>query len=175
MKKAARSPHFWIAIVLVSFFSFSASVISNTTLLILTNSLLLAASTAVGVAYVPVAWHAMRNEERPAVQHIALGIAYAWIFSAIWRCFSIFWLMADQPMFLVNNDIVAMCQAGIALGAFYHLTSPGAISWNMPRMKWIILGCVIGAALGLSVLLASFTPNEYARALAEVIRPYIPH
>jgi hypothetical protein len=177
MKRAVRSGHFWTCIVLFMVFCLTATLIENRIVLLLTNSLLLAVSTAVGIAYIPVAWAAIRDSDNPQIQHIALGISLGWSFSAAWRLWSLFWLMTGagpEFSFLIQNDLVGLFQAGISLGAFYHLTSPGALGHNRPRGRWIALGCVVGAALGVAAVLAYYSPNDTARRMAETIKPYIP-
>lgn len=177
MRRAVRSFHVWICISLLAIFCLTASVLDNRIILLLTNSLLLAISTAVGIAYTPVAWFAVRHDERPQIQHIAIGISLGWTFSALWRLWSLFWLMTGagpEYAYLIQNDLVGAFQAAIALGAFYHLTSPGALGHNRPRARWIAIGLVIGAAVGIAMILAYYTPNEGAKALADAIKPYVP-
>lgn len=177
MRYAVRSHHFWICVALGGLFWVTAIAIPNRVLLLLTNSLLLAASTAVGVAYAPVAWAAIRDRDHPRIQHIALGIALSWTFGALWRLWSIGWLMTGagpEYAYLIQNDLIGFFQSGIALGAFYHLTSPGALGPHRPRARWIAVGAVIGVALGIAAILAYHTPNIYAQTVAEWLKPHIP-
>lgn len=177
MRKAIRSHHFWLCISLFAAFWATVLFVPGKVVLLLTNSLLMAASTAVGIAYAPVAWAAIRDSDNPKIQHIALGISLGWSFSALWRLWSIFWLMTGAGPtyeFLIQNDIVGFFQSGITLGALYHLTSPGALGPNRPRARWIAIGGVVGAALGITAVLAYHTPNDYARGAANAIKPYIP-
>jgi hypothetical protein len=177
MKKAVRSHHFWICLGLFVAFCVTCVILPTRVTLLLTNSLLLAVSVAVAVAYTPIAWRDIRDSTNPIRQHISLGISLGWTGSALWRVWSIFWLMTGagpEYSFLIQSDIVAGFQAMIALGATYHLTSPGALGQNSPSLKWIVLGCVIGAAFGIAALLAYYTPNDFARHTADFIEPYVP-
>jgi hypothetical protein len=177
MRRAVKSGHFWTCIAFFVVFCITAAIVENRVILLLTNSLLLAVATAVGIAYIPVAWEAIRDQSNPEIQHIALGISLGWAFSAAWRIWSLFWLMTGAGpdyAFLVQNDVVAMFQAGISLGAFYHLTSPGALGHGKPRVKWIAIGGVIGAAFGIAAVLTYYTPNDGAKWLAKTIEPYVP-
>jgi hypothetical protein len=172
MRLLVRSRHFYIGIGLFTAFWVMASVVPNSVVLLITNSLVLAGSTAVAVAYVPVVWRAVRESRDASIQHIALGIGYAWTCSAMWRVWSLLWLTSGQDPVLVNNDLVAFFQAGVFLGACYHLTSPGAIGRDMPQLRWIALGVVVGTGVLLATLLALYNPDT--SRFMHVIKPYIP-
>ena len=157
---------------LFTIFWILASIVPNHVILIVTNSLILASSIAVSIAYVPVAWTTLNDNSSPRLQHIAIVIAYAWVGAALWRIMIMFWLMSGQPPALLNNDIMAMIQGIVFLGACYHLTSPGALGLNMPSARWLALGIVVGIASLMAVLLILFTPNTEEWALQ--IIPYLP-
>lgn len=168
--------HIGIAFTLATIFWISVFYIPNQLVLLITNNLLLAGSTAVGITYIPVAWHAITSDESTRVQRIALGIAYSWFFGALWRIWSLLWITGGQDPVMVNNDLIAFFQAGMFLGAVYHLISPGAIGGDrgesMPSLKWIALGVVCGVAVTIATLLATLNPDT--RAIVEAIKPYIP-
>jgi hypothetical protein len=172
MRRIIRSKHTYIALGLGVLFWVMARLVPNQLIILLTNCLVLAGSTAVGITYVPVAVRAIRSQAKPSVQHIALGIMYAWFFGALWRVWSLLWLTSGQQAWMVNNDVIAFFQAGVFLGACYHLTSPGAITGNMPQLKWIVLGVVCGIAVGLTALLVLTHPDT--TAFVEALKPYVP-
>jgi hypothetical protein len=177
MRRIARSNHFWIGASLAATFWMTASYLPNKILLLITNALMLAGSTAVSIAYVPVAVQKIRYADATEFQCIALGIAYVSTCNALWRMLSIFWLTSGQDPILVNNDIVAFLQSGIFLGYAYHLASPGAIGGmgveeRLPRLKWIVIGFAVGVAVFLAALLALYNPDTHW--LAELVGPYIP-
>lgn len=144
MKVLVRSHHLHLGIGLFIIFWITASLLPVRYVLLITNSLYLAGATAVGICYIPAVVRAIRRNEKASVQHIALGICYAWAFGALWRLWSLLWLTSGQQEWMVNNDLIAMFQAGIFLGACYHLTAPGAIAPEMPSLKWIALGITTG-------------------------------
>jgi hypothetical protein len=164
--------HVVLGAVLCTIFWICASVIPNHVILMITNSLILAASVAVSIAYVPVALKTLKDDSSPRMQHIAIGIAYAWVGAALWRIMIMFWLMSGQKAELLNNDIMAMIQGIVFLGACYHLTSPGALGFNMPSARWLVLGVVCGIGALMAVLLILFTPNT--EQWAEQIIPWLP-
>ena len=176
MKNRSAWIHLGIAAVLATIFWTTAYFLPNWLVLLVTNSLVLIASAAVGFAYIPVAWATIWLEESTSDQRIAIGIAYSWFFGALWRILSLLWITSGQDPVLVNNDVIAFFQAGIFLGAVYHLISPGAIGGpkgeRLPSLKWIALGCVVGIAVALAVMLAVLSPDT--RGLVEQIKPYIP-
>jgi hypothetical protein len=172
MRRLVRSRHFYIAAVLCSIFWVVATHTDNHIVLLMSNSLLLAGSAAVSVAYIPVFWKAVRLNKATSIQHLALGIAYAWTFSCIWRLWSLLWFTSGQEAWMVNNDIVAFLQAGIFLGACYHLTSPGAIAKDMPSLRFIVLGGVVGTAIFLTAVLALYSPDT--SAIVQWMKPWVP-
>jgi hypothetical protein len=172
MLAVLKSKHFAIGLALFCGFWIGASFIENRLVLLATNALVLFGSTAVGVAFMPVAWRAINESAKSNVQHIALGITYAWFFGAMWRIWTLLWLTSGQQSWMVNNDIVAFFQTGIFFGACYHLTSPGAIGDDMPRLKWIVLGLVLGVSVLTVSLLTYFNPDT--TGFVEAIKPYVP-
>jgi hypothetical protein len=141
------------------------------TALMLSNSLLLVASIVVGFFYIPVAWRAIRDGESATIQHLALGITLAWCFSGLWRALSLIWLNSGQPLALVNNDVIALCQAGVALGALYHVSSPGALGVSYKRRVAVVAG-IVAAAFGFAAWMTWAPPDM--RPLAEAIIPLLP-
>ena len=172
MTRLIRSHHFYVDVTLAALFWTVAPLMQVSFVLLLTNSFVLSASTAVAVAYLPAAWEAVRGIGDPDTQHIRLGIVYHWAFTALWRIWSLFWIMSGQPPWMVNNYLVAFLQAGVVLGAGYHLTSVNAFGTDKPGRKWLVVGAVSGVAMFVAVCLAAFSPDT--RFLAEAIRPYVP-
>ena len=120
----------------------------------------------------PVAWKTLNDDSSPRLQHIAIGIAYAWVGAALWRIMIMFWLMSGQPQALLNNDIMAMIQGIVFLGACYHLTSPGALGFEYAQRPLACSWIVVGIAALMAVLLILFTPNT--KEWAEQIIPWLP-
>jgi hypothetical protein len=172
MKYLLSSKHFYIEAGLFAAFWISTRYLDTKTTLLLTNSLLLSTSVAVAVAYIPVAWRAIRGFGAPEAQHIKLGISYHWTFGALWRMWSLLWITSGQQSWMVNNDVVAFFQAGIALGGMYHLTSPGALGTSSPSAKMIWVSLVVGVTMFVTSILAVSNPDT--RWIAEAIRPFVP-
>ena len=172
MKRLVRSSHFAVPIMLGALFWLTAMVMPNRIVLLLTNSLVLVGSIAVCVFYTPSAIKLVRTRPEDPVIHLVLGICYAWGFSAIWRLWSLLWLTSGQEEWMVNNDLIGFLQAGVFLGACYHLTSPGAIRPDIPALRWLIPAVVIGGAVGLCACLAAY--NLDSRPLVQWLKPYIP-
>lgn len=164
--------HVVLGAALCTIFWVCASIVPNHVILMVTNSLILAASVAVSIAYVPVAWKTLNDDSSPRLQHIAIGIAYAWVGAALWRLMIMFWLMSGQKAELLNNDVMGMIQGIVFLGACYHLTSPGALGFNMPSARWLALGVVCGIAALMATLLILFAPNT--EDWADKVIPWLP-
>jgi hypothetical protein len=156
MKKLVRSKHFYLDLFLLLLFCTGCYFLATRTTLLLSNSLLLSVSVAVGIAYIPIAWAALRGDVPPQTQHLALGISYHWTGGAAWRILALIWILGSQRPEFVNNNVVAALQAWIALGGFYHLTSPGALATNKPSTKGIAIGLVCGAAFFIAAMLSTF-------------------
>lgn len=171
MRRVASSIHLWISLGLLAVFCAGATSLDNRTALMLSNALLLVVSAVVGFAYVPVAFRAIRDGEPASIQHLSIGIVFAWCGGAAWRLLSILWLTSGQPPELVNNDIVSGMQALIALGALYHLTAPGAIGYGY-RSRSVAVGVVIVGAFAFAGWMIFAPPDT--RAIAQAIIPYLP-
>lgn len=170
-RRVARSQHIWITGALFIGFCIGATLLDNRTALMLSNSLLLIVSIVVAGCYVPVAWRAIRDGESATIQHLAYGVALVWSFGTIWRFLTFLWLTSGQPLPLVNNDIISLCQSGMALGGLYHVTSPGALGVSYHRRGLVVAGIVVTAfAFAMWMVLA---PPD-TRPLAEAIIPYLP-
>jgi hypothetical protein len=121
---------------------------------------------------------AIRGKQPARVQHIALGIGFAWAGAALWRIWSLIWLTSGQEDWMIHSDVVAFFQAMISLGALYHLTSPGAVAdLGLARLKpqWargVAVGGVILAALVTAIAIDVLEPDT--RWLTETIKPYVP-
>lgn len=172
MKVLFRSWHVIGDLILLILFWTCAYFTPNKTVLLLTNSMVLAGSIGVSITYIPAAIQSIRTGKDMSVQHITLGIAYAWSFSAAWRAWSLLWLLSNQPSWMINNDLVAFFQAGIFRGSCYHLTAPGAIAPNIPSLRWMVLGIIVGTAVGLAAVLSIFHPD--LTQFVQVLRPYVP-
>lgn len=172
MKQVLLSKHFWVAVILCSLFWVLASFLPNHTVLLVSNSLVLIGSIAVALVYMPVAWSTLTQDKSDRLKHISLGIAYVWGFSALWKLWILIFLTSGQPYDWINNDIVGFFQAGIFLGAIYHLTAPGTVD-GVPTKRLIGLGVVIALALSLAIILALVEPNT--RAIVNKIIPYLPN
>lgn len=173
MLNLLKSSHFILALGLFVVFWIATRFIDVHIALQITNALMMAAAAAAAVAYAPVVWRSLSHPEtKNSIQHLALGIFYAWFFGALWRFWSILWLTSGQDPAMLNNYVVAFLQAGIFLGACYHLTAPGAIRDDLPRAKWIVLGLVVGVGVLAATALVLYKPNT--RWLVEIILPYVP-
>jgi hypothetical protein len=170
-RRVVRSQHFWISGGLLIAFCLGVATLEVKTALTLSNSLLLVASLVVGLAYLPVAYRAVRDGASPTIQHLAIGIVYAWFFNAIWRVLSIIWLTSGQPPELVNNYVISFCQAAIALGALYHVTSPGALGVSY-RRRGLAVGAIVAAAFAFAVWMIVDAPDT--RPIASALIPWLP-
>lgn len=172
MKLLVKSNHFRLAITLFVTFWVTASFIPNDIILLITNSLVLAISAAVFIAYLPQVWRALRDDSLDRIRHIVLGICYAWGFSWLWRLWSLIWLTGGKPDWAIQNDLIAFFQAGVFLGGVYHLTSPNALYESVPSLRWIITGLVIGGGVLLACGLTFLHPDT--AGFLEWIKPYVP-
>jgi len=178
MVRLAKSYHVWISIGLFIAFCIGASIFNVRSTLIIANSLLMVISGTVAFVYLPKAIRSMRYpdprltaDENSRVQHITYGIVLGWGDTFLWRLLIMLWLLTDQRPALVNNDVLSGLYAGAALGAFYHLTSPGAMAKGFwPR----VLACaaVVAVSVALSVLLIHSPPD--LTWLAILLEPYAP-
>lgn len=176
MSRILRSNHLWVGLILFATFWLTVHLLPVDTVLLISNSLLLAGSTAVAIAYAPVVWQAISQDQAPRFQRIALGIFYAWFFGMLWRVHALIWLKAGSPAWFANNDMIAFYQAGIFLAAMYHLISPGAVGGvrgeRMPSLKWVAVGSVVGSAMLLALILSAYTVDT--TDLVNALRPYMP-
>jgi hypothetical protein len=172
MVKLAHSMHPWISLSLLALFCVVAYALNVRDTLIVANSLLLVISGTVAAVYLPKAVKAMRERRDPAVQHISYGIVLGWGDTFLWRVLIMIWLLTDQKKsILVNNDILSGMYAGAALGAFYHLTSPGAMARGLwPRV--IACAVVVAMAVVLSAVLILIPPD--LTWLVDRVEPFIP-
>lgn len=172
MRLVLRSSYTHVAVACFFAFCLCSSFIPNYIVITITNCLLFTSSVAVALGYTPIAIKAIREGDSSAT--IALGICYAWGFDAIWRMISLFWLTAGQNPILVNNDVVALMQAGMALGAMHHLTTVRRTAEGR-RLVWVRWGdiwVVVGSALALAAVLLLVHPDN--RWVVPLIAPYIP-
>jgi hypothetical protein len=122
----------------------------------------------VALLYAPVAVRAiMLGGER--IQHLAIGICLAWGFSFLWRVLSLMWITSGKPSWLLVSEAVAFLQAGVFLGACYHLTSPGALPNRISRTA-AVTG-IVSASTALAVALAYFEPDT--SWFVNAMRPYL--
>lgn len=158
MVKLARSLHPWISLALLALFCVVAYALNVRDTLIVANSLLLVISGTVATVYLPKAIRSMRERRDPAIQHISYGIVLGWGDTFLWRVLIMIWLLTDQDPIWTNNDVLSGLYAGAALGAFYHLTSPGAMARGIwPRVVACTL--VVIVAIVLSAILILTPPN----------------
>jgi xanthosine utilization system XapX-like protein len=170
MRRVYSSKHFLISAGLLVGFCIGITQLDYKAELAISNSLLLFASIVVGVAYMPVAWRALRDGQSPTIQHLSLGVAYAWCFGALWRIMTFIWLFSGQPLFMVNNSIISFCQVGVALGALYHVTSPGALGVSY-KMRGLAVAGIVLCAMAFAAWMMLSPPD--LRWLAELLRPYL--
>jgi len=181
MRYVVRSIHPWITLVVIGVLCVASWLVSSQTLLVTTNSFLLVVSGVVGCAFTGQAIRYMRGrdrafqrlspEEQARAQHISYGIALAWIDTAIWRCIIMVWLLSGMRPSLVSNDVLPALYGLCALGAFYHLTSPGVLARTY-RGRTIACVAVVAAALWLAAVQLWYAPD--LTWLAVAIEPYIP-
>jgi hypothetical protein len=178
VRSVGSSVHFWIGVGLFCCYWTAASILDVRTVLLLTNSLYLSAATAAAVAYLPTAIRAIRARQPARVQHIALGIGFAWAGAALWRIWSLLWYTSGQELWMIQNDLVAFFQAMIALGALYHLTSPGAVAdLGLSKLKpqWaraVAVGGVVLAALVTAITIDYLEPDT--RGFTNAIKDWVP-
>lgn len=170
MRRVYSSKHFLISAGLFIGFCIGITQLDYKAELAISNSLLLFASIVVGVAYIPVAWRALRDGQSPTIQHLSLGIVYAWCFGALWRVLTFIWLFSGQPLELVNNSVISLCQVGVALGALYHITSPGALGVSYQR-RALAVGSIVIVAISFALWMMLAPPD--LRPVAAVLIPYL--
>lgn len=176
MKALLTGAHLWVGLALLTVFWATTPLLSTPTTILISNSFMLAASTAVWIAYLPACVRAIASRRPPRTQRILLGIFYSWFFGSLWRIHTLIWLRAGSPDWFIQNDLIALYQSGVTLGATYHLLSPGAIGGvigeQLPSLKWIAVGCVAGIAILLAVVLSAYDVDT--SGFVEWIHNYVP-
>lgn len=176
MRALLTSIHLWAGLALFGVFWLTAPMLPTPTTILISNTFMLAASTAVWIAYLPACIRAITSRKATRTQCILLGIFYSWCFNSLWRIHSLIWLRAGSPEWFIQNDLLAFYQSGVTLGATYYLLSPGAIGGplgeKLPSLKWVVIGCVAGVATLLVVLLSAYDVDT--SAFVASIRKYVP-
>lgn len=171
MRAILRSRHPWIALGLLAAFWASTQYVRDGEALIITNCLVLVCAAAVAVRYLPEALRAIRDAEHAHIQHLTIGAVYTWLFAFLWGCWSLMLMLSGQQRTDVESSLSAFLRAGIALGALYVLTSPGAV--GMGRMgRAAVVVVVVVLAVALAAVITIVQPDM--RPFMASIRPYIP-
>jgi len=165
------SKHPWIGIGLFVVYWVSAAIIPDGHTLLVTNCMLLICAFAVAIVFIREAYRCIRDTRAKRIQHMIIGTAYIASFAALWGSWNLFLHTSGYQSADVNNDISAFLRAGIALGFFYLLTSPGVVASDYVRR---------GSAVAVVVLLGLFLAGVIlwvrpdTSGFMAAIRPYIP-
>lgn len=173
MRRILRNKLFYLGWVLPFIgFWIAAYFVENRILLEVGNALVMAISVSVGVAYTPALIKVLRNPAYEEMQYLIAGIWLSWWAHAGWRAWSLLWLLSGQPAWLVNSDVVAFFLFSVFCGGAFHLISPNALWKEIPGLRWIALGLVVGFGVIVGMVLIGRRPD--LTWLAESIRPYVP-
>lgn len=171
MTTIIRSQYIWINLALLAGFCLFASLTPVEHVLVLTNSFVLCAAAGAAIRYLPLAIQTIRGEHSAAAQHVAIGIVMASGFSAVWRLWSLIWLQGGRVDGMVQNDIVAALQFGLAIGLLFHVSVPRQ-DGRYPYWRLFFIGGIITASLVLSA--AIIWLNIDTSPLVALVLPYIP-
>ena len=118
------------------------------------NSVDIALSVAVCIAFLPSACDAMfgRGPADKAV-FLTLGIFCGWEGNALRSGWSMAWRALGMPTWLADTDITSYILFVIGGGALYHLLAPGALNESVPPRRWIKIGAWVGTGVFLAIIL----------------------
>lgn len=146
----------WSAIVFVLIYVFLAWVMPQRAMMQFLNILVLSISVAVVATYAPAWMDTLRKHSLDGPDALSLGIGCTWTAEIGQRIWSIIWRGLDQPDWMTNSPILPFFLALTVMGGVQHITAPGAVNGIVPKRSWIVLGCSLGVATLLALLVAAY-------------------
>jgi len=124
-------------------------------LIALLNSVDIALSVAVCIAFLPSVLEAVFSDE-PADKAVflTLGVFCGWEGNSLRSAWSMAWRALGEPRWFADTDVTSYILFVVGCGAFYHLISPGALDQGIPRRRWLNIGAWVGAGVFLALILA---------------------
>jgi hypothetical protein len=118
------------------------------------NGLLLSISGGVAIAYMPIAWVALRTSRPVRGHYLGLGIFISWVAQFGIRVLSI--CIANLGYLdVLNSHWRTLFVAPMILGGVLHLLAPNAEDVDLGRQRWIFPGVVVGVGILVVFLLSS--------------------
>lgn len=157
----------WIVFPHIVFF-FTAWFTDAPPLIAVLNSVDIALSVAVCIAFLPSAIDAI-FEDRPADKAVflTLGIFCGWEGNALRSAWSTAWRALGMPDWLANTDLTSYILFVIGAGALFHMLGPGALDEDVPARRWIKIGAWVGCGVFLAIILIYLHEIEaYVHGLA---------
>jgi hypothetical protein len=175
MKRLVKSRVFWAGwIVPFAMYWTVAYFAPNKYLIPTLNALVLTISAAVMVAYTPSVWWVVRtqNAEVAKLRFLLIGIWLSWSAQLFWRAWSLLWLLSGREEWMIQNDVVGFFLFSVFCGGSFHLLSPNSLWSGVPGLRWIALGLITGAGVGLASVIAITSPDFHW--LTAIMKPYVP-
>ena len=145
LRKIVFNFRFWLYFVApqVTFVGLSTC-LRPQTLQPLFSAIIFALSLGINVAFMPSTM-AFFNRSGPIdrTEALCIGIQATWFSRACVGAWSLFWRYEGQPLWLINNDLVAYFNYLTILGALMHLAAPGAIKDHIPTARWVKIGALV--------------------------------
>ena len=172
LRKVLFNPRFWLYFVAPQIIFVGISVgFSHDTMQPLFSAVIFALSLGINVAFMPSTM-AFFNRSGPLdrTEALCLGIQATWFSRACVGAWSLFWRYEGQPLWLINNDLVAYFNYLNILGALMHLAAPGAIKDHIPATRWVKIGALVAIASFATFAVMYFT-GIYAEVSPHIGRP----
>lgn len=146
----------WSALIFIMIYALLAWFIPQRAMMQFLNILVLSISVAVVATYAPAWILTLKKQNMDGPDALSLGIGCTWTAEIGQRIWSIIWRGLDQPEWMTNSPILPFFLALTVMGGIQHITAPGAVNGIVPKRSWIVLGCSLGVATLLTLLVAAY-------------------
>lgn len=86
-----------------------------------------------------------------------IGIILGWSAEATQRIWSLMWNGSGRPEWMVENWFIPSMLWVTAIGLIFHVAAPGTIAGRIPKKSWIAIGCTLGFAAALTLMIIQVT------------------
>lgn len=139
----ATSPIIHLGVVIFGVYWFVALFVDPVILIQLSTYVLIGASIAVVISYLPNLVYSLAQPKIDRVGLFTLGIVLAWTMSACLRFWSAGMRYFDVDS-MRDSPVVGMLLLGSAMAGVLHIVAPGAIEGRIPSGNWIMVGVAVG-------------------------------
>lgn len=145
----------WTVVIAVMILIVAAHFISRAVLLQVMNTVTLPISIAIIIIYAPAWLLTLRKRgwSLDGAEALSLGVGCCWLAAAGMRLYSLIWNAFDAPAWLNDGYILPALLWLNVIGGTLHITAPGAIRGELPTRNLIYLGCAVGSAVLLGLVL----------------------